>query len=109
MNTAPPFGAREGKRELKRCPHQRHGKNSDQGGCACEAGSCQGQAAAEAAQHILSGDVDSLEIELGQKVCPVSYRVDGVLEDQARCGALHNHDRNAAFGRGIRIGSAEHR
>jgi hypothetical protein len=29
MNATSPFVARETQRELKRCPHQRHGENSD--------------------------------------------------------------------------------
>jgi hypothetical protein len=39
VSAASPFVARETQRELKRCPHQRHGENSDQGGCASEASS----------------------------------------------------------------------
>src|SRR6202161_4365289 len=109
MNTASPFAAREAQREFKRRPHQRHGENSDQSGCAGEAGSSEGQTTAKAAQDVFSADADLLEAELRQEVRTVPHRVDCTLEDKARCGALYNHDRNTPFGRGVRIGSAEHR
>ena len=83
VNAASPFGASEAQRELKRCPHQRHGENSDQGRCASEARSSQGQTTAEAAQNIISGDADFLEVELRQEVRTVPHRIDRTLEDQA--------------------------
>src|ERR1700723_1361342 len=109
INAAAPFGAREGERELKRRPHQRHRKNPDQGGCAGETGSNQGQTTADAAQNIISGDADPLEIELWQEVRAVPYRIDRALVDQARYRALHDDDRNTALGRSIRIGAADYR
>src|ERR1700676_4630831 len=109
MNAAPPFGAREGKRELKRCPHQRHSENSDQGGCASEASRGQGQTTAEATQDVFFGGADLLEVKLGQEVRTMPQRVDRTLENPPRCAALNNHDRNTTFRRSVRIGSAKHR
>ncbi len=108
VNAASPFVAREAQCELKRCAHQRHSENSDQGRCASEARSRQGQTTAEATQNIIFGDADFLEVELRQEVRTVPHGIDRTLEDQARCGALHDQDRNAPFGRGIRIGSAKY-
>src|SRR5258708_16905843 len=109
VNAAAPFGAREAQRELKPCAHQRHGENSYQGRCASEARSSQGQTTAGTAQNIIPGYANSFEIELRKEVRTVPHGIDRTLEDQARCGALHDQDRNTPLRRGIRIGSAKYR
>ena len=55
------------------------------------------------------GTLTPFESELGQEVRTMSHRIDRALEDQARCWALHEYDRDTPLRRSIRIGAAEYR